>query len=303
MTFSGGMADDEAAIRTAKWQAAINGGVMPDFLEQRLRDASVRKTPWISTMTPAELLQARRLGIRPITMVSGTCWYHFGYSWTKGHAEGWELAISRMKEEARAAGANAIVDVTMRTIRVPSGDSMDFSVTGTAVKFDELPPSTDPVVATVPAVEFIRLLREGIVPVGVAVGAHYEWFYPYTYNPTGSGSFSSMPLPEMSDFWQGVRWRALYSLKQEARRMGDGVLAHTQFGQLIWIDAKENNNRAGLLGRYIAIGTVVQCKDRDNILAKINTVIDMRDDLSPLDDPRPHGHNAYPTDNEQEGVI
>jgi hypothetical protein len=36
-------------------------------------------------MTPAELALARHKGIRPLAMVSGTCWYHYGWSWTEGH--------------------------------------------------------------------------------------------------------------------------------------------------------------------------------------------------------------------------
>ena len=52
---------------------------------------------------------------------------------------------------------------------------MDFTLVGTAVHVEGLPPSPDPIVATVPALEFVKLLEADVVPTGIAIGAHYEW--------------------------------------------------------------------------------------------------------------------------------
>jgi len=38
-----------------------------------------------------------------------------------------------------------------------------------------LPPSNEPIVATVAALEFVKLLEADVVPTGIAIGAHYEW--------------------------------------------------------------------------------------------------------------------------------
>ena len=290
-----------AAEREAKWGAALGSGRLPDFVEHRLNEASGGRIPWMSTMSPAELLQSRSLGIRPVATVSGTCWYHFGYSWTNGHAEGWHAALDRLKSEAIAAGANAIVDVKMRTINMTFGDSMDFTVFGTAVKIDGLRPSHDPVVATVSAVEFARLLREGIVPTGVAVGAEYDWLTPYSWNATGMGRWQNMQLTELSDFWQSVRQRAVRNLRSDTRSQGNGVLAHTQFGEIFKVERDKQPTR--FLARFIILGTTVQCTARDAVMATIRPVIDMRDDLSPLTNRRPHGHTAYPVDSDKDGAI
>jgi uncharacterized protein YbjQ (UPF0145 family) len=295
-------ADAAAAKRAGKWTLALANDDVPDFVQQRLADARAGKTPWLSTMSPAELLLSRSHGIRPVAMVSGTCWYHYGYSWTTGHAEGWRTALERMKQEALAAGANAVVDVKMRTSNLPVEDSMDFTVIGTAVKIDSLPPSTDPVIATVPAIEFIRLVEEGIVPVGVAVGAHVELMNPYAINPTGAMTWTNQPLGEMSEFWRRVRQRAIWNLRSEARSQGDGVLAHTHFGQLLKIEGGKDSPPR-FLGRFMILGTTVHCKRMDNVVQKIRTVVDMRDDLSPLNHQVPHGHNAYPVDSDREGAI
>ena len=133
-------------------------------------------------MSPAELALARSKGIRPVAMVFGTCWFHYGWSWTEGHGQGWREALARLKQEAVACGANAVVDVKMRKIRIAVGDSMDFTLLGTAVKLDGLPASADPVVATVPALEFVRLLEADIVPVGIAIGAQYNYLQNFGFS-------------------------------------------------------------------------------------------------------------------------
>ena len=38
-----------------------------------------------------------------------------------------------------------------------------------------LRPSPEPVVATVPALEFVKLLESDVVPTGLAIGAQYDW--------------------------------------------------------------------------------------------------------------------------------
>ncbi len=294
---------DASAERMAAWEAALQSHGLPPFVEERLGAAAAGKTPWLSTMTPAELAMVRRHGIRPIAMVTGTCWYHYGYSWTRGHSEGWGAALSRVSAEAVAAGANAVVDVTLRTIPLRTESSMDFTVVGTAVKIDGLPPSANPVIATVPALEFVRLLCAGIVPTGIAIGADYEFFTPYR-NVTGGGLFAAwnnQPLTELSQFWEGVRRNALRELQRDAQRQGNGVLAHSHFGQLLKIERDKQPPQ--FLGRHIVVGTVIHTRrSATNARIDVKTVVDMRGDVSPLVSARPHGHNAFPS-NEQDGPL
>ena len=148
---------------------------VPPPIRARLEGARAGKLPWMATLTPAELMIARSHGLKPIAAVSATCWLHYGWSWTEGHAQGWEMALRRLREEASAAGANAVLDVKMRTVPLGVANSMDFTLVGTAVRMDGLPPSEQPIVATVPALEFVKLLEADVVPTGIAIGAHYEW--------------------------------------------------------------------------------------------------------------------------------
>jgi len=166
-------AEHEAALRRqADILMSLRGNRVPTSTMQRLQDARSGKLPWIATLTPAELMVARSHGLKPIASVSATCWLHYGWSWTLGHAEGWGTALRRLKAEARACGANAVLDVKMRTIPLGVESSMDFTLVGTAVYVEGLPPSDDPIIATVPALEFAKLLEADVVPTGIAIGAH-----------------------------------------------------------------------------------------------------------------------------------
>ena len=285
--------------RMDAWEQALGSNKLPPFVTERLHEAAEGRRPWMATMTPAELLIARTHGMKPVATVSGTCWFHYGYSWTKGHSAGWHAAQERLRQEALACGANAVVDIRLRQIKLAVGDSMDFTLVGTAIKAEGVPRSPNPVLATVPALEFVRLLEAGIVPVSLAIGAHYEWLQPLQgRSVAAAGSWVNQPLAELGSFWEQVRRRAHAELKRDAARHGNGVLAHVQFGQLL---QEELNGRKAYLGRHIVVGTAVDTR-RVPVPHGIRSVVDMRDDLSPLNAERPGSHNVYQS-NEEEGAI
>ena len=281
----------EAAARGAVWESALAHNQLPGFVVERLDAAAKGRLPWLSTMTPAELRLARSHGIKPIATVSGTCWYQYGRSWTEGHAAGWRAALQRLRAEAMACGANAVVDVKMRTVHTDLGANMDYTLLGTAVRMEGLPASPDPVVATVPALEFVRLLEMGIVPVGLAVGARFEWLVDYNGAYGGRSNYGGLansaaamwvnrPLTGLGNFWEQIRRDAHAELRADAAKQGTGVLAHTHFGQLLRQEVDKQPDR--YLGRHIVIGTVVDARRGDGVPHHIRTVVDMRDELSPL---------------------
>ena len=302
----------EAQARDRDWEAALRQGRLPEHVVERLANTRVGRKPWVATMTPAELLTIRSHGCRPVATVAGTCWYNFGWSWTEGHAEGWAYALDRIRQEANAAGANAVVDVQMRTIRHRIGSSMDFTLLGTAIRVEGLAPSKDPVIATVPALEFVQLLEMGIVPTGIAVGARYEWLGGYGSNwgnnwagqttQWQTGVFAgNQPLTELGTFWESIRRDAHADLRKHAATMGNGVLAHTHFGQII--KREQDKEPPAYLGRHIVIGTVVDTPFGADVPHGIEPVIDMRDDAT-LSAARGHRHNVYSGElGEGEGAI
>jgi uncharacterized protein YbjQ (UPF0145 family) len=288
-----------SVIRQAEVLRAIRATVhrVPKFVSERVQASRDGTAPWIATLTPAELRMARSHGIRPISAVSATCWLHYGFSWTNGHAQGWQTALQRLRDEARAAGANAVLDVKMRTIPVGVESSMDFTLVGTAVKVDGLPASEEPIVATVPALEFVKLLEADIVPTGIAIGAEYRWITDWQ-GSTNLAWMGNTECSTLSHHWKYVRDRAYERLREDTKRQGNGALAHINFSQMF---ESEQNDQKQYLARHIIIATVIDQPKFRPLLHDFQMVVDMHAGKTPLTGTKNH-HQSYDT-NDEEGAI
>ena len=292
-------AQAESERRQMDIQMNLRAGRVPSSTLQRLTEARAKTLPWMATLTPAELLIARSHGLRPISTISATTWLHYGWSWTLGHSQGWGLALQRLKEEAKAAGANAVLDVKMRTIPLGVENSMDFTLIGTAVYVEGLPASDDPVVATVPALEFVKLLEADVVCTGIAIGAHYEWMQDWR-GAAANNWMGNIESRSLSELWELVRQRAHADLRAHAREQGNGVLAHLNFSQIFEQEGGENQPRQ-YLARHIVIATTVDARRGQPFPHEVKMVVDMHAGKTPLTGRRPH-HQSYAV-NESEGGI
>jgi hypothetical protein len=287
-----------SAERQADIVQSLRSGVVPVSTRARLEAAGSGTAPWIATLTPAELFIIRSHGIKPLASVSATCWLHYGWSWTLGHSQGWETALQRLREEAKAAGAHAVLDVKMRTIPLGIENSMDFTLIGTAVRIDGLPPSANPIVATVPALEFVKLLEADVVPTGIAIGAHYEWMNDWR----GSASqrwMGNIECTQLSSLWEQVRQQAHAGLRQSAQSQGNGVLAHINFSQIFEFEGQ--NERKRYLARHIVIATTVDARRGTPIPHDIQMVVDVHAGKTPLTGTTRH-HQSYAS-NDSDGAI
>jgi hypothetical protein len=284
--------------RVADIREFVDNLTVPPPIRARLEGARSGTLPWMATLTPAELMIARSHGLKPIAAISATCWLHYGWSWTEGHSQGWEMALRRLREEARAAGANAVLDVKMRTVPMGVADSMDFTLVGTAVYMDGLPRSDEPIVATVPALEFVKLLEADVVPTGIAIGAHYEWLNDWRGN-ANMRWMGNIESTQLSGLWEMVRQRAHQELRAQARTQGNGVLAHLNFSQMF--EREGQSNRKAYLARRIVVATTVDARRGTTLPHEIKMVVDMRAGGTPLTGTTRH-HQSYAS-NEAEGAI
>ena len=292
-------ARQEGEARRADILLALQRHTVPKRVQRRLEGARSGTLPWIATLTPAELLAVRSHGIKPIASVSATCWLHHGWSWTEGHQEGWETALRRLRDEAVAAGANAVLDVKMRTIRLPVEESMDFTLIGTAVRVADMLPSPEPIVATVPTLEFVKLLEADVVPTGLAVGAAYEWLNDWQGN-AAQAWMGNIEAGKLSHLWNRVRQRSYMELKKNAKRQGNGVLAHIDFSQMFEGEGGENRPKR-YLGRHIVVATTVDARRGVPFPHEIKMAVDMHAGATPLVGTTRH-HQSYAL-NDEEGAI
>jgi hypothetical protein len=295
----------EAERRQADIVNALASGTIPNGVRTRLEGARSRTLPWTATLTAAELLIARSHGLKPIAAVAASCWLHYGWSWTEGHAQGWDMALRRLRDEAIAAGANAVLDVKMRTIPLRVDASMDYTLIGTAVYVEGLPPSKEPIVATVPALEFVKLLEADVVPTGIAIGAHYEWLMPNwgmpgAWRDANMRWMGNIEARQFSDLWNTVRQRAHQQLRQHARSQGNGVLAHLNFSQMFEDEDPNNRERKRYLARHIVVATTVDARRGVSLPHGITPVVDIHAGETPL---KPAGRHHESYANESEGAI
>ncbi len=288
---------DANEARLADITASLASDRVPVATRDRLDGARTGRLPWTATLTAAELMIARSHGLRPIAAVSATCWLHYGWSWTEGHSQGWHTALRRLREEAKAAGANAVLDVKMRTIPLAVEDSMDFTLVGTAVRVDGLPASHEPLVATVPALEFVKLLEADVVPTGIAIGAKYNWLTDWR-NAARQSFMGNIESTVLSRFWEQVRQDAHAELRRNAASQGNGVLAHLSFQQMFEF---EQNDTKRYLGRSIIVATTVDARRGQPFKHDVGMAVDMHAGKTPLQGRRPH-HQSYVV-NDDEGAI
>ncbi|WP_051622441.1 heavy metal-binding domain-containing protein [Acidocella facilis] len=295
-------AEAQSARRQADILNSVQTGRIPRDTLARLTETVEGRKPWMATLTPAELRLARSHGLKPIAAISATCWLHYGWSWTLGHAQGWETALKRLADEARACGANAVLDVKMRTIPLDVDSSMDFSLTGTAVKLEGLPPSNDPIIATVPALEFVKLLEADVVPTGIAIGAHYEWLRDWRGYAANPSLWFNVEASQLSGLWEIVRRKAHANLRETARPRGNGVLAHVNFSQIFEVERDYGQQKIKeYLARHIVVATTVDARRGTKLPHDVVMMVDMRDGFSPLTGTAAH-HQSYAT-NQTDGAI
>ena len=217
------------------------------------------KLPWIATLTPAELMIARSHGIRPIAAVSATCWLHYGWSWTEGHSQGWATALAALAR--RGEGRRRQRGARRQDAHRPARRCQQHGFHAgrhRGLHLEGLPPSNEPIVATVPALEFVKLLEADVVPTGIAIGALLRMADRLAAaTPTWRGSATSKST-RLSELWEHVRQQAHAELRAHARGQGNGVLAHINFSQMF--EREGQNDRKQYLARHIVVATTVDAK-------------------------------------------
>jgi uncharacterized protein YbjQ (UPF0145 family) len=236
-----------------------------------------------SDLSVSEFALLHSLGIEPITLVMGSSIYQVGWQQTwysqpteimalsGAYNESRRLALSRLFEETRLAGADAVVGVRIEQgAHDWSAGSVEFVAVGTAVRLPEILRSPDgPVLTDLRGQEFWRLCAAGIRPIGIVAhtSVHYVPATWQTMSATSRGAFggggASWYNQELRDFTQGVydaREKAMsYVTAQAATLQADGIIGvrideHTSARRV---------NRGGiecddLIAHFHVIGTAIR---------------------------------------------
>lgn len=240
----------------------IERGGIPVSAERRLSELRAGGSSlWTSDLSVDEHALLHREGIVPLTQVMGSSIFQHGWQNLPYGQRGWawggrgfveeltsisdafngarERALSRLLEEARLAGADAVV-----AVRLDSGGhdwagagTVELTAIGTAVRLPEALRTGDCVITDLSGQEHVKLARAGYRPVGVV--GHTAVTYVAASDAenrivvSGNSLFSMAGRQnvELGDFTRGfydTREIAMLAVSRDAQRLGaDGIVGVT----------------------------------------------------------------------------
>jgi uncharacterized protein YbjQ (UPF0145 family) len=251
MPLFGRSGDADAAARAEESLRSIEAGGLPLPAQERLRSLG---SFWTSDLSTNELLLVREGGFRPLTQVMGSCFYHVGYQWLPGGGMGWNvgggmlafgrgdtyeleteteawnearrLALGRLAEEARLAGADAVVGVRVERGAYDWAQGLlEFVATGTAVRSERYDLGEQPLLSNLSGQEFAALVRHGYWPAGFVAGTTVAYVVAGWQQQQAQFAFGGTRFQnqEFADFTQGVydaRAQAMLRVTRQAHELG-----------------------------------------------------------------------------------
>lgn len=205
-------------------------------------------------------------GFRPIQFVFGNVAYSIGLSggvmgtlrsFGRGEVHEWSeifnhtrhLALDRITEQARAAGANSVLGI--QTTIAPFLGVQEMIMIGTASHHEGLPPefSEKPLTSDLTNEEMWNVIHMGYVPIELVLGVSV-----YSIGVMGSfsamfKSFSTGEIPEVTNLIYDARENALGKIARDAEKAGaDDVVGIKTYIQHI---------SSGII-EFMAVGTAVK---------------------------------------------
>lgn len=240
---------------------------LPAVARERLRNLGSFFT---SDLTTNEFLLVREGGFRALTQVMGSCFYHVGYQWLPAGGMGWgmgggmlafgrgdtyeleteteawnearRLALGRLAEEARLAGADAVVGVRVERGAYDWAQGLiEFVATGTAVRSERYDLGEQPVLSNLSGQEFAALVRHGWWPAGLVAGTTVAYVVSGWQQQRAQFALggSRMQNQEFADFTRGVydaRTQAMQRVTRQAHELG----AHGLLGVQLQMTHREH---------------------------------------------------------------
>ncbi len=245
-------AAEQAGLRAEESRRRVEAGGLPLAAEERLRQlAADEEGLFSSDLSVQEFSLLAGLGVRPVTQVMGSSIYKVGWQPVYFNAptevtvlssafnESRRLALSRLIEETRLAGADAVVGVRIvRGAHDWAAGAIEFIAIGTAVRLasDMRHPDGETVLTDLSGQQFVQLFRAGVRPVGIAAhtSVHYVPATRQTQMATSTWGGSAWANQELRDFTQGVyeaREKAVGAAASQARSLDADGLVGVQIAQ------------------------------------------------------------------------
>jgi uncharacterized protein YbjQ (UPF0145 family) len=261
----------------------------------RARMAEIRGSgTWGSALSTNEFAAIRSAGFEPAGQVLGAAVYNVGYTggltcpgaWAgyTGYAtpyatvttvsgggafgsyrpvvqtlyEARRTALARMSAECAELGGHGVVGVSLTIGRFPAG-GLEFKAIGTAVRVPGVPLSRPPFTSGLSGQDFAKLILDGWVPVGLALGIsigarHDDWF---TISQTRWGS-GNAEVAGYTDLVSQTRHDAREQLERDVARMGaDGVVVKSMDVRVSERECPVQEHRRDHIVEATTVGTAI----------------------------------------------
>jgi uncharacterized protein YbjQ (UPF0145 family) len=273
------------AARQAQQQsiAALEAGGIPLEAQRRLSDLRQQEARFFtSDLSVNEFLLGREAGLQPLSQVMGSSIYHVGWQgmpgnslWSWGSQEltvvssamnhARALALGRLEQEARLAGADAVVGVHVTRAEYDWGsDLIEFNTVGTAVRINDGSPTKHPSLTNLSGQDFWKLYRAGYWPLGVVAASTVYYVVASWQTMMANNSFwGGMANQELRDFTAGLysaRHIAMRQVQGQARQLGGEGIVGMEIEQEedeYEVERGENNKRTDMIFTFHAIGTAI----------------------------------------------
>ena len=282
-----------AQERAEESRRAIEAGGLPLAAHDRLAAVRSRGTSFFtSDLTTPEFLLVEEEGFKPLTQVMGSCFYNVGFQYLPagGYYGGWSgaglpasgqtleletqteawnearrLALVRLAEEARLAGADAVIGVRVRRGAYDWASGLiEFVAVGTAVVSTRFELGSEPVLSDLSGQAFAKLFRHGFWPVGI-VGASTVCYVLTGWQQQSrvGGLFAGFQNQELPDFTRGLydaRNHAMQRLSRQAHELGASGVVGVQLDQ--HAHTHERDPYTDLIVTVHVLGTAIVELDR-----------------------------------------
>jgi uncharacterized protein YbjQ (UPF0145 family) len=239
---------------------AIEAGGIPPAARERLTALAASGSGFFtSDLSVSEFLLVKEAGFRPLTQVMGSCFYNVGWQYMPGmsygyggwgasgtveldvQSEAWNearrLALDRLAQEAKLAGADAVlgVEITRSAYDWAQG-LIEFAAIGTAVVSDRYDFGDDDVfLSSLSGQEFASLVRNGYMPVGICAGSTVAYVVGGGQTMqalSGYGArWQNQELTELTRGLYAARQLAMRRVERQAHEVGAGGLVGVQIEQ------------------------------------------------------------------------
>jgi uncharacterized protein YbjQ (UPF0145 family) len=274
--------------------AALERGGIPPKAEQRLAELRARGAPqgagyegdttlFTSDLSVNEFALMARTGLQPLSQVMGSSVYHVGWQGMPGSffgmgrgayelgvlSQAWNnarsLALSRLQQEARLAGADAVVGVHIKWgAHDFAPHSVEMVAMGTAVRASGAERTDPPVLTDLSGQDLWKLLQAGYRPVGIVGATTIFYVVPqWSTQRLTTSWLSGRSNQELPDFTQAVytaREVAFGHLSAQAQTLGAHGIVGVSIDQSIGrreVDTGNDTKRIDLIVTLHVLGTAI----------------------------------------------